>query len=132
MTYRHVVRIRYGECDMQKVVFNANYLAYIDDATDTWFRRALGPFEATGFDFMVKKVTVEWQSAARFGEVLEFDLEVTRWGTSSFDVGIVGTAGERPVLTASLVYVSTIPGQASARPVPDEVRVALSGSGPAS
>ena len=27
---------------MQKVVFNANYLAYIDDATDTWFREALG------------------------------------------------------------------------------------------
>ena len=43
MTYRHLVRIRYGECDMQKVVFNANYLAYIDDATDTWFRRGPRP-----------------------------------------------------------------------------------------
>jgi acyl-CoA thioester hydrolase len=129
VTYRHVVRIRYGECDMQKVVFNANYLAYIDDATDTWFRAALGPFEATGFDFMVKKVAIEWQSAARFGEVLDLDLEVTRWGTSSFDVGVVGTAGERPVLTASLVYVSTIPGQATARPVPADVRAALSGTG---
>jgi acyl-CoA thioester hydrolase len=132
VSYRHVVRIRYGECDMQKVVFNANYLAYIDDATDTWFREALGPFEATGFDFMVKKVTIEWQSAARFGEVLDLDLEVTRWGTSSFDVGVVGTAGDRPVLTASLVYVSTVPGQATARPVPDEVRSALSGIGRAS
>jgi acyl-CoA thioesterase FadM len=81
---------------------------------------------------MVKKVTIEWQSAARFGEVLDLDLEVTRWGTSSFDVGVVGTAGDRPVLTASLVYVSTVPGQATARPVPDEVRSALSGIGPAS
>ena len=41
---------------------------------------------------------------------LDLDLEVTRWGTSSFDVGIVGTAAERPVLTATLVYVSTVPG----------------------
>jgi acyl-CoA thioester hydrolase len=130
VTYRHVVRIRYGECDMQKVVFNANYLVYIDDATDTWFREALGPFEATGFDFMVKRISIEWQSAARFGEVLDLDLEVTRWGTSSFDVGVVGTAGDRPVLSASLVYVSTIPGQATARPVPDDVRAALSGAGP--
>jgi acyl-CoA thioester hydrolase len=129
VSYRHVVRIRYGECDMQKVVFNANYLAYIDDATDTWFRQALGPFEVTGFDFMVKKVTVEWQSAARFGEELAFELDVTRWGTSSFDVGVVGTADDRPVLTASLVYVSTAPGQAAARPVPAEVRAALDGSG---
>jgi acyl-CoA thioester hydrolase len=132
VTYRHVVRIRYGECDMQKVVFNANYLVYIDDATDTWFREALGPFEATGFDFMVKKVSIEWQSAARFGEVLVLDLDVTRWGTSSFDVGIVGTAGDRPVLTATLVYVSTIPGQATARPVPDDVRAALTGAEQAS
>ena len=46
--YRHPVRIRYGECDMQKVVFNANYLAYIDDATDTWMRTALGEFEDDG------------------------------------------------------------------------------------
>jgi acyl-CoA thioester hydrolase len=127
VTYRHLVRIRYGECDMQKVVFNANYLAYIDDATDTWFRQALGPFEQTGFDFMVKKVTVEWQSAARFGEVLALDVEVTRWGTSSFDIGILGTVDDRPILEASLVYVSTVPGQATARPVPPEVRAALSG-----
>ena len=82
MPYRHPVRIRYGECDMQKVVFNANYLAYIDDATDTWMRTALGEFETTGFDFMVKKVTIEWQSAARFGELLELELDVTRWGTT--------------------------------------------------
>ena len=83
---------------MQKVVFNANYLAYIDDATDTWMRTALGEFETTGFDFMVKKVTIEWQSAARFGELLELELEVTRWGTSSYDIGVIGRVGERPVL----------------------------------
>jgi len=28
MSYRHTVRVRYGECDMQSVVFNAHYLAY--------------------------------------------------------------------------------------------------------
>ena len=127
MTYRHSIRIRYGECDMQQVVFNANYLAYIDDATDTWFRETLGRFEATGFDFMVKKVTVEWSSAARFGEVLELDVAVTRWGTTSFDVGVAGHVGERPVLQATLVYVSTMPGQATKAPVPDAVRSALGG-----
>ena len=45
----HRVRVRYGEVDMQRVVFNAHYLAYCDDAADLWFRtlgrgsrRALG------------------------------------------------------------------------------------------
>jgi acyl-CoA thioester hydrolase len=128
--YRHPVRIRYGECDMQRVVFNANYLAYIDDATDTWMRAALGEFETTGFDFMVKKLTIEWQSAARFGELLELDVEVLRWGRSSFDVGVTGRVGERPVLEATVVYVSTVRGQASPRAVPDEVRRALGGPPP--
>ena len=53
-------------------------------------RARSGEFETTGFDFMVKKITIEWQSAARFGELLELDVEVRRWGTSSFDVGVVG------------------------------------------
>ena len=30
--------VRYGECDQQGVVFNAHYLAYVDDALDQWLR----------------------------------------------------------------------------------------------
>jgi acyl-CoA thioester hydrolase len=128
MGYRHAVRVRYGECDMQQVVFNANYLAYIDDAVDTWFREVFdsyGSFEELGFDFMVKKISLEWQSPARFGETLELDCHVSRWGTTSFDVTVRAGVGERPVLDALLVYVSTAPGQAKAVPVPDLVRQRL-------
>ena len=54
MAYVHRIRVRYGECDMQRVVFNAHYMAYCDDAVDTWFRAELAPdglgFEALGFD----------------------------------------------------------------------------------
>jgi acyl-CoA thioester hydrolase len=127
VSYRHVIRVRYGECDMQQVVFNANYLAYVDDAVDTWFRSVLGPIELLGFDFMVKKCTVEWHSAGRFGDTLDLDVHVARWGRTSFDVVVAGAAGERPVFEATLVYVSTAPGAAVPVPVPDDVRVALSG-----
>ena len=41
MSYVHTLRVRYGECDMQRVVFNANYFVYVDDAVDTWTRHAL-------------------------------------------------------------------------------------------
>ncbi|HEX9260071.1 MAG TPA: acyl-CoA thioesterase [Acidimicrobiales bacterium] len=128
MGYLHQVRIRYGECDMQHVVFNANYLAYIDDAVDTWFRSVLGPIEDAGFDFMVKKCTIEWPSAGRFGETLVLAPRVSRWGNTSFDVEVVGTAGERPVFTAVLLYVSTTPGEAVPTPVPALVRTALDAS----
>jgi acyl-CoA thioester hydrolase len=125
VSYRHVVRIRYGECDMQKVVFNANYLAYIDDATDTWMRELLGTFEETNFDFMLKKMTLEWHSSATLGELLELELEIVRWGTSSYDVGVVGRVGERLVVTATVVYVSMVPGELRPQPVPEHVRRVL-------
>ena len=126
MGYRHRLRVRYGECDMQQVVFNANYLAYVDDAIDSWMREVLGDaFEALEFDFMVKRATVEWHAAARRGDLLELDVAITRWGRSSFDVGVHGSVGEQPVFTATLVYVSTVPGEPTSTPVPDWVRSAL-------
>ena len=124
--YRHSLRIRYGECDMQGVVFNANYLAYVDDAVDTWVRERLGSFEELGFDFMLKKATFEWQTAATFGDTLDLDLAVCRWGKTSFDVEVVGTAGGKPVITATVVYVSVVPKQNTPTSVPAEVREALS------
>ena len=91
MTYPHRIRVRYGECDMQSVVFNANYLAYINDAIDSWFRMALGNFEELGFDFMLKKITLEWQSPARFGDEIVLAARVSRWGNTSFDVDVIAT-----------------------------------------
>ena len=38
MAHHAQVRIRYGEVDPQGVVFNAHYLAYIDDVFDNWLR----------------------------------------------------------------------------------------------
>ena len=125
MSFRHELRIRYGECDMQQVVFNAHYLAYIDDAVDTWLRTALGSFEAGGFDCMVKKVEIEWHRAARFGEVLALELGVARWGRTSFDITVAGTVGPEAVFSSRSVYISTTPGAAVATPVPAWVREAL-------
>ena len=45
--------------------------------------RSSGSFEELGFDFMVKKITLEWQSPARFGDTLELDVSVARWGRTS-------------------------------------------------
>jgi acyl-CoA thioester hydrolase len=125
MSYTHRIRVRYGECDMQSVVFNANYLAYVDDAIDTWFRLALGDFESLGFDFMVKKISLEWQTPARFRDEIDLAVRISRWGNTSFDVEVIATVGERPVLTAVVVYVSTTPGAPDPAPIPASVRDAL-------
>ena len=123
--YRHELRVRYGEVDMQRHVFNAHYLAYIDDAFDQWLRGTLGPTYDTVLDIVVKRAELTWDGGASFGDMLAIDVSVRRWGTTSFDVGFEGSVGERPIFDATLTYIAVEPGSTTPTPVPDEVRAAL-------
>jgi acyl-CoA thioester hydrolase len=124
--YVHHVRVRYGECDMQRVVFNAHYLAYCDDAADWWFRSLGALLEGGAWDVMVKKATVTWGGAARVHDDLAIAVSVSRWGTSSFDVRFEGTVGDLSVFTAELTYVAVSTGTTQPVRVPDEFRAAAS------
>ena len=132
MTYRHSITVRYGECDMQGVVFNAHYLAYADDAIAQWFKAVLpadamyvaGNGHAT-FDFMVKKATVTWAGGSTFGDVLDLDCSVGRWGTTSFDVVVRGSVGGDERVEIVLVYVSVIPRTHTPCPVPETLKAVL-------
>lgn len=126
MSYRHSFRVRYIDCDAQRVMHNANYLAYVDDAVDCFFRDRLGNFDEQGFDAMVKKATIDWSSPARLHDIVTIDVEPVRWGTTSFDVACEGRIDDRPCFSALMVFVSTTPGSPTAVPVPPSVRAALS------
>ena len=123
--YVHRVRVRYGEVDMQKVVFNAHYLAYCDDAVDTWLRTIDVQFEEAGWDVMLKRAVIEWQGAATIGDELAIAVGVTRWGRTSFDVGFAGRVRDRDVFTGTITYVGVATGSRTPVPAPPEVRDAL-------
>src|SRR5262249_9315363 len=120
----------YGECDMQRVVFNAHYMAYCDDAVDSWFRDVLAPeglgFESLGFDFMLKKCVLTWEAPLVFGEIGELACAVSRWGNASFDVSIDGTSNGESRFRADITYVSVVPGENRPTRIPDFVRERLS------
>ena len=126
--YVHHIRVRYGECDMQRVVFNAHYLAYCDDAADYWFRKLGVELEAGTWDVMVKKASITWDGAARVHDDLAIAVFVSRWGTTSFDVRFEGTVDGAPVFTADITYVAVVTGSTDTVPVPDDFR-ALAGAG---
>lgn len=121
----HRIRVRYGDCDMQRVVFNANYLAYVDDTIVMWLLARLGDDVLQTFDYLVKKVTLEWFSSATVREVVAATPTVTRWGNSSFDVSIRMAVDDRLVAVADLVLVGITPGTLTPAPVPEHVRQAL-------
>lgn len=125
--YRHAIRVRYGECDMQDVVFNANYLAYCDDACEMWIRDSGARAHDLGWDFMLKKATIEWAGSATVNEQLDIAVSASRWGNTSFDVTFDGAVGDRPVFRCVITYVGVRLGTTETMAPPPEVRTALGG-----
>jgi acyl-CoA thioester hydrolase len=111
---------------MQRVVFNANYLAYCDDAADWWFRSLGATLEGGEWDVMVKSASITWDGAARVHDDLAIEVFVSRWGNSSFDVRFNGTVDGAPVFTADLTYVAVVTGTTDTVRVPDDFRAAAS------
>lgn len=114
--FTHRVRVRYAEVDLQGVVFNAHYLTWVDDAMSAWlaavgYRGASwgddepGAPDEEGWDLMVRHATLDWRGSAGFGDVVDIDCEVPRWGTTSFDVRFGLRVEDRPVVDIVLTYV---------------------------
>ncbi|MBV9818043.1 MAG: acyl-CoA thioesterase [Solirubrobacterales bacterium] len=82
----HRMRVRYSECDAQGVVFNANYLAYVDHTLTEMWRAAFGGYQVMldrGADIVVAEARVRYLAAARFDEVVAIETLITHMGTTS-------------------------------------------------
>src|SRR5918997_762638 len=72
--FRHRLRVRWSECDLQGVVFYPNYLAYFDHLLTELWREAVGPYsEIThlGIDLVVAEAKVRYRASARFDDEIE-------------------------------------------------------------
>ncbi len=122
----HRLRVRWAEVDMQKIVFNAHYLMYIDTAMADYWRAVALPYEASmhalSGDLYVKKATVEYHASARLDDTLDVGMRCARVGNSSilFNAGIF--AGDRLLVSGELVYVFADPATQTSRPVPPALR----------
>jgi acyl-CoA thioester hydrolase len=131
--FRYYLRVRYVECDAQKVVYHSRYAEYVD-AAFTEFIRAIGWADQlfTGvLDTQLVKQTVEWQASAGFDQVLELSVAPCHLGNTSFAIRTeFRLAGAEAILaTAETVYV-LVDGQAFRKvPMPDAFRAALQEGG---
>lgn len=130
----YFLRVRYSECDAQKVVFNSRYSDFVDLAT-VEFLRVLGFNEDLNngnFEYQVVKQTVEWKAPARFDQVLELAIATKQLGTTSFtlttEFRLAGT--EQLLVTAETVYVFMEGHSMTKMPIPDNMRAILEKGAP--
>ena len=71
----HRLRVRYQECDPQGIVFNANYVAYVDIALTELWRSAFGSYDQVvaehGIDLVVGSLTIDFRSSARPDDLID-------------------------------------------------------------
>ncbi len=127
MTYSHEVRIRYVDCDMQGVVYNAHYLTFVDDAFDCWLRSFDQDFENIyGWEVMLKNAEITWLTPVKFANQLHIQCEIESWGNTSFKAFFEGKVEGISSFTASVVYVCVDHENYRPIPVPKELHNHLS------
>lgn len=121
--------MRYSECDLQGVVFNANYLTYLDEAITELFRTTLdGGYQAmvaAGVDMVVAESTVRYLGPARFDDEIEVEATVTRLGTTAMTTAMRVTRDGVALTEAELRHVFVHSPEGGKTAIPDSVRAAL-------
>src|SRR4030095_16827342 len=132
--FRYFLRVRYAECDAQKVVFNSRYGDYVDLAAAE-FLRVLGfeqEIQSAELDYQLVKQTTEWLSPARYDQVLEISVSTKHLGTTSFTLAtefrIAGA--EALIATSESVYVHVDTHTLQNAPIPARLRDALERGAP--
>jgi len=107
----YLLRVRYGECDAQAIVFNARYAEYIDVAI-TEFMRVVwkGGFQELvkeGYDTHVVSLHIDWKAPATFDEVLCLAVRMNKIGNTSFSIVVefFNEITEQLLATGEVTYV---------------------------
>jgi acyl-CoA thioester hydrolase len=120
--------VRYGECDPQGIVFNANYLLYFDVAFTELWRASVGPWQemvARGVDAVVAEASLSFRSPARFDDQLELRAQVARLGMTSITTAIDVFREEELLVAGRLRHVCVDTATWNKTEVPDWVRRGL-------
>ncbi len=126
--HRHEIRVRYGECDPQGIVFNANYLLYFDVAFTELWRVAVGPWQEMvehGVDAVVAHADVDFHRPARFDDVLALSAEVHTLGRTAITTEIDVLRGEELLVRGHLRHVCVSTETWEKTEVPDWIRERL-------
>ena len=128
--YAAYLRVGFSETDAQGVVYYGRYMPYFDLAR-TEYHRHLGRVALGDLDFAMRALSVEYVAPARFDDLLEVFVRVSRIGTTSitYDHAAyrIDDAGDTLMATAQATTVCISLVERRASPVPDAFRDLVAG-----
>ena len=100
--------MRYGECDAQGIVFNANFLAYVDVVLTEIWRQSMGSYDLlleTGVDTVVGEANMRFLAPGRFDDVLRIEGGFDGLGTTSTTLKLWFRRDDDLLVEADIRYV---------------------------
>ena len=124
--YSALTRVWFSDTDAQGVVYYGRYLPYFDHAR-TEYHRHLGRFTVAGREFVMRASAVEYHAPARFDDLIEAFVRVSRVGRTSvtYEYAAHRLPDDTLMVTAEQTLVLIDLEGRRPTPVPDELRSAV-------
>ena len=124
--YSALARVWFSDTDAQGVVYYGRYLPYFDHAR-TEYHRHLGTIATPGREFVMRASSVEYHAPARFDDLIEAFVRVSRIGRSSMTYAYAAyrLPDEMLMVTAQQTIVLVDLESRTPTTVPDELRSAI-------
>jgi 4-hydroxybenzoyl-CoA thioesterase len=133
---RRKVRIEFGNCDPARIVYYPNYVVWIDQSTHHLFESVGLPIrdlqDKLGVQVPLVDLSMQFAKPAGWGDEIEIESSIERWGGKSFDVShrITNAATGEALATGRetrvCVRIDPIVSKAlTGCPIPDEMRKAF-------
>lgn len=126
--FKHTLRVRWRECDIQGIAYYGTYIDFIDVAQAEYFRDlGILTHQASGrkvFDLAAVKVTLEYKSPARIDELIDIFWRVEKIGRTSIDTRseIYRSGTDELLCSGGSISVNIDSELGKSRDVPAEIR----------
>ncbi len=124
--YSALARVWFSDTDAQGVVYYGRYLPYFDHAR-TEYHRHLGSLAVDGAEFVMRASAVEYHAPARFDDLLECFVRISRIGTTSvtYDCAAYRLPDDELMVRATQTIV--LVDMATRRPlaIPEQARIPI-------
>jgi acyl-CoA thioester hydrolase len=118
--YSALTRVWFSDTDAQGVVYYGRYLPYFDHARTEYHRHlgSLGMHGIAGAEFVMRASSVEYHAPARFDDLLECFMRISRLGRTSVTYESVALRLPDDTLMVTATQTLVLVDVGTRRPVP--------------
>ena len=129
MGFSHTLRVRYHESDQMGIVHHSQYVRYLETARIEWLRHlgfSYRDMETSGALLVVAQLDIKYRAPARFDDVLDIGVVLTRLTAIRIVLDYVITRpADEAVIAKGSTTLASVDTEGQLKVMPESVRSLL-------